>query len=249
MIDSLLKGYPIGLLYFSKVGDDDYEVLDGQQRITTIGRFVRGLFAAKDTNGNQQYFSGLAADMQRRIMETPLLVYICEGEESEIKDWFKTINIAGVALNEQEILNAVYSGPFVTLAREEFSNPNNSNVQKWSSYIAGDIRRQEYLERALQWVSREDVDRYMSQHRYDTSIDELKAYFTKVINWIDGVFIDVEQRFADLNGVGCTRCIIQRSMSRPGCMRQCDDSMEMSLSNVAAAFLSIFSVRVRYKIT
>ncbi|QQS70968.1 DUF262 domain-containing protein [Candidatus Saccharibacteria bacterium] len=198
VIDSLLKGYPIGLLYFSKVGDDAYEVLDGQQRITTIGRFVRGLFAAKDTNGNQQYFSGLAADMQRRIMETPLLVYICEGEESEIKDWFKTINIAGVALNEQEILNAVYSGPFVTLAREEFSNPNNSNVQKWSSYIAGDIRRQEYLERALQWVSRGDVDRYMSQHRYDTSIDELKAYFTKVINWIDGVFIDVEREMRGL---------------------------------------------------
>ncbi len=197
VIDSLLKGYPIGLIYFNKAGDDAYEVLDGQQRITSVGRFVRGLFAAEH-NGNQQYFSGLAGELQRKILDTPLLIYICEGEEVELMEWFKTINTAGVELKNQEILNAIYSGPFVTLAREEFSNPQNSNVLKWGSYIAGDIRRQEYLERALEWVSDGRIDAYMSKHRYDTNIDELKAHFTKVIDWIDSVFPTV---YSEMRGL------------------------------------------------
>lgn len=199
VIDSIMKGYPIGLLYFNKTEGGDYEVLDGQQRITSIGRYVRGLFATPDSNGNQQYFSGLAPEMQQRIMDTPLLVYICEGEEPEIKDWFRTINTAGVELNDQEVLNAVYSGPFVTLAREEFSNPGNSNVQKWNSYISGDIRRQDYLERALQWLTRsKEVDSYMSQHRQDDTIDELREHFTTVIDWIDSVFSDVKNEMKGL---------------------------------------------------
>lgn len=198
VIDSILKGYPIGLFYFNKTGDDTYEVLDGQQRITSIGRFVAGKFAIKDANGNEQYYSGLPEVQQNQILDTKLLVYICEGEEPEIKDWFKTINIAGVPLTEQEILNAVYSGPFVTLARQEFSNSNNAHVMKWSAYIAGDIKRQAYLERALEWVSKGSVDAYMSKHRHDTNIDELKKYFNDVIDWITSVFVDVESEMKGL---------------------------------------------------
>lgn len=199
VIDSLLHKYPIGLIYFNKTESGDFEVLDGQQRITSIGRFVRGLFAAKDAGGNQQYFSGLSTEMQKRILETPLLIYVCEGSEDDIKNWFKTINIAGVPLNEQEILNAVYSGPFVTRAREEFSNPNNSHVQKWSAYIAGDIRRQEYLKRALEWVSDGNIDEYMSKHRREDNIDELKTHFDNVIDWVSSVFIDVESEMRGLD--------------------------------------------------
>lgn len=198
VIDSLLKGYPIGLLYFNTPGADEYEVLDGQQRITSIGRFVRGQFAAKDAGGNQQYFSGLASEMQQKIMSTSLLVYICEGEETEIKDWFRTINIAGVPLNQQEILNAVYSGRFVTRAREEFSNSANSNIQKWSAYISGSVNRQDFLERALQWVSHGNVDDYMSKHRHDETIDELQDHFNTVISWISSVFNDVESEMRGL---------------------------------------------------
>lgn len=198
VIDSILKGYPIGLIYFNKSGDDKYEVLDGQQRITSIGRFIAEQFAAKDSNGNQQTFSGLAGDMQKRIMEKKLLVYICKGEETEIKDWFRTINIAGVPLNQQEILNAVYSGRFVTLAREEFSNSANSNTQKWSAYIAGSVNRQDFLERALDWASHGNVDEYMSRHRRDNNIDELKSYFNNVIDWISSVFSDVESEMRGL---------------------------------------------------
>ena len=198
VIDSILKGYPLGLIYFTKVGEDAYEVLDGQQRITSIGRFVTGKFPIKDQNGIPRYFSGLAADLQEKILQTTLTIYVCEGTESEIKEWFKTINIAGVPLNEQELSNAIHSGPFVTLAKAEFSNSQNANVQKWSAYIAGSVIRQDYLRTALEWVSRGNIDAYMSRHRYDDSIQELKTYFTSVIDWVAGVFTDVESEMRGL---------------------------------------------------
>lgn len=198
VIDSLLKEYPLGLLYFTKVAENKYEVLDGQQRITSFGRFVTGKFAIKDENGIEQYFSGLAEDKQKLIMDAPLTVYICEGTESEIKEWFKTINIAGVPLNEQELSNAIHSGPFVTKAKEEFSNSQNANIQKWSAYISGNVLRQDYLRTALDWVSSGHIDAYMSRHRYDNNIDELKTYFNSVIDWASSVFIDVDSKMCGL---------------------------------------------------
>lgn len=198
VIESMLKGYPLGLFYFNKVDDDNFEVLDGQQRITSIGRFVTGKFATEDANSNKNYFSGLSQDQQDLILNTDLLVYECEGTESEIKEWFKTINIAGVPLNSQELMNAVYSGPFVTVAKEEFSNSGNANVQKWSAYLKGFPNRQDYLKTALDWVSRGDIDGYMSTHRYDTDIADLKSYFNTVIDWIGAVFTDVEKEMRGL---------------------------------------------------
>ena len=198
VIESILKGYPIGLIYFNKVNDDVLEVLDGQQRITSVGRFLTDKFAIKDENGMEQYFGGMAKDKQSKILETKLLIYECEGTESEIKEWFRTINIAGVPLNNQELLNAVYSGPFVTLGKEEFSNSQNANIQKWSAYIAGSANRQEFLESALDWVSKDNIGDYMSRHRYDNSIIELKTYFNSVIDWVSGVFIDVESEMRGL---------------------------------------------------
>ena len=199
VIQSILKGYPIGLIYFTKVAEDKYEILDGQQRITSIGRFLTGKFPILDDHGMQQYFSGLAENMQRKILDTKLTIYECSGTESEIKEWFKTINIVGVPLNEQELLNAIYSGPFVTLAKAEFSNSQNANIQKWSAYINGDIKRQDYLHTALMWVSKGNIDDYMSRHRYDTNITELKTYFNSVIDWVSSVFQDVESEMRGLN--------------------------------------------------
>ena len=200
VITSLLKGYPLGLIYFNKVSEDNLEVLDGQQRITSFGRFVTGKFAIKDANGMEQYFSGLAADKQAKIMDSKLLVYECEGTETEIKEWFQTINIAGVPLNAQELLNAVYSGPFVTLGKEEFSNSQNANVQKWSAYIAGAVIRQEYWERALEWVAggKDNIGGYMSKHRFDKSVNDVRTYFNTVIDWVSTVFTDVESEMRGL---------------------------------------------------
>ncbi len=198
VIDSVLKGYPIGLIYFNKVSDNNLEVLDGQQRITSLGRFVTDKFAIKDENGMEQYFGGMAKDKQTKILETKLTIYECEGTESEIKEWFKTINIVGVPLNNQELLNAVYSGPFVTLGKAEFSNSQNANIQKWSAYVKGSANRQDFLECALDWVSKGNIGDYMSHHRYDENIKELKTYFNSVIDWVSSVFIDVESEMRGL---------------------------------------------------
>lgn len=194
VIKSVLKGYPLGLLYFNKVEDGRLEVLDGQQRITSLGRYVRNRFGVP-INGLHHNFGGLDTEQQQRILNTKLLVYECEGEgdnaEEEIKEWFKTINIAGVPLNHQEELNAVYSGPFVTLCKAEFSNSQNANIQKWESYVRGPANRQQFLATALEWVSKGNVDAYMSLHRRDSDINEIKAYFNTVIGWVDSLFDDV----------------------------------------------------------
>lgn len=188
VIESVLKGYPIGLIYFNKVDDDKYEVLDGQQRITSLGRFVEGVLSIIDESGIPQDINSIADDKREKIQKTRLLIYICEGTESEIKEWFKTINIAGVPLKPQELLNAVFSGPFVTKAKEEFSNSNNSHIQMWSHFINGTANRQDFLERALDWVSKGNISDYMKQHRRDDDITELKTYFNAVLGWVNSVF-------------------------------------------------------------
>ena len=198
VIESVLNRYPLGLIYFNKVAEDKFEVLDGQQRITSLGRFIAGKFAIKDEDGNEQYFSGMAKDKRDRILETELTIYECEGKESEIKKWFETINIVGVPLNKQELLNAIFSGPFVTLGKAEFSNSQNANIQKWSAYVSGSANRQQFLECALDWVSNGDISGYMSQHRKETNIKELKTYFNTVIDWVAGVFPDVESEMCGL---------------------------------------------------
>jgi len=197
VIESILKGYPIGLIYFNKIDNEKFEVLDGQQRITSVGRFLTGKFAIQDENG-MQYFEAMAKDKKDKILETKLLIYECEGTESQIKEWFKTINIAGVPLVPQELLNAIYSGPFVTLGKEEFSNSQNANIQKWGAYIKGSANRQAFFERALDWVSKGNIDDYMSSHRNDKNINELKKYFNSVIDWISSVFTDIESEMSGL---------------------------------------------------
>ena len=198
VIESILKGYPLGLIYFNKVSENKLEVLDGQQRITSFGRFVTNKFAIKDENGMEQYFGGIASDKQVKILEAELLIYECVGTESEIKEWFRTINIAGVPLNNQELFNAIYSGPFVTLGKEEFSNSQNANIQKWGAYVSGSANRQDFLERAFDWVSKGNIGDYMSRHRFDDNITELKNYFISVIDWVSTVFTDVESEMRGL---------------------------------------------------
>lgn len=209
VIRSILNGYPLGLLYFNRTGNDKFEVLDGQQRITSIGRFVTNKFSIyldKDKDKkNPRNFQTSSPEIKRKILDTKLLVYICEGEEDEIKEWFETVNIAGIQLNKQELRNAIYSGPFVTLAREHFSNSNNANLTMWSNYVKGSAVRQEYLETALYWVSnrriekhtmdhhedeqcKDNIAEYMMNHREDRDINELKDYFEAVIKWASNTF-------------------------------------------------------------
>ena len=204
VIDSLLKGYPIGLIYFVESEKDKYEILDGQQRITSIGRYITNWFAWIDDSGIPYKFNSLPEDKQKKILETELTIYICKGEESEIKEWFKTINIAGKPLNDQELLNAIYSGSFISKAKEVFSNSQNSNLHKWLSYMKVDVKRQGLLEVALGWVSKDwekdgNLEHYMAEHRKDDNINELNSYFNDVINWVSTVFTDVEDEMQSVN--------------------------------------------------
>lgn len=189
VVESLLKGYPLGLIYFVKNTDGMYEVLDGQQRITSFARFVNQSWQfAIEQDGKPKYFNSLAEDEQGKITDTRLTIYVCEGTPSEIEAWFETINIAGVPLVKQELRNAAYHGSFVNLAKEVFSNSANSKMSMWQTYVKGDPKRQAILETALDWVSDGNIDDYMAQHRYDTDINELKNHFDTVIDWVDSVF-------------------------------------------------------------
>ena len=204
VIDSLLKGYPIGLIYFVETEKDKYEILDGQQRITSIGRYVTNKFAWIDENDIPYKFESLPKDKQDKIYNTELTIYICSGEESEIKEWFKTINIAGKPLNNQELLNSIYSGPFITKAKEIFSNSQNSNLHKWLSYMKVEVKRQGLLEVALSWVSKDwekdgNLEKYMADHRHDDNINELTSYFNDVINWVSTIFIDLKDEMQYIN--------------------------------------------------
>ena len=188
----------MGLIYFNK-NEDMLEVLDGQQRITSIGRYVEDRFPILDRNGMQQYFSALSEAEKNIILNKKLTIYICEGEETEIKDWFNTINIVGIPLNQQEKYNAIYSGEFITKAKEVFSNNKNSKIQKWSAYISGNVSRQDFLATALEWVSKGNIENYMSLHRKDDNIIELETYFNAVIDWVSNIFEDTDSAMRGLN--------------------------------------------------
>lgn len=236
VIHSLIKGYPLGLIYFNTVEKDKFEVLDGQQRITSIGRFVTNKFAIMD-NGNPKNFDSLPADQQARIRNSKLLIYECEGTESEIKQWFETINIAGVPLNPQELLNAIYSGPFVTLAKVEFSNSQNANIQMWSAYIKGSANRQEFLERALNWVSKGEIGGYMSAHRYENNINELKNYFNSVLDWVSTVFVDV---LPEMKGLEWGRLYEEHHGKRYDPKKMSDDVKKLAADDCVKSRKGIF---------
>lgn len=203
VIDSILRGYPIGLLYFNKPQADKFEVLDGQQRITSLGRFTKNYFAVEDAQGLPHYFRTMPAAEREKFLSTPLTIYICEGTESEIKAWYKTINISGIELNKQEIDNAIYSGAFVTAAKKVFSNSTNSNLYLWKTFVRGNVKRQELLRTALEWIVKSSDDKkvaaYMSEHRDNDDISELENYFETVIDWAQSVFPKLRDEMCGLD--------------------------------------------------
>ncbi|MBQ3442530.1 MAG: DUF262 domain-containing protein [Selenomonadaceae bacterium] len=201
VVDSIMRGYPIGLLYFNQLGDK-FEVLDGQQRITSLGRFTKDLFAVDDAQGNPQYFGSMPTAEREQFLTTPLTIYTCEGIESEIKAWYRTINIKGLELNQQEIDNAIYSGPFVTAAKKIFSNSTSPKLNLWKNFVKGNVKRQDFLREALEWIvkSKDDkaVETYMSQHRWDATADDLEDYFEAVIAWACATFPNVREEMCGL---------------------------------------------------
>ena len=189
VIHTVLQGYPLNVMYWVKRAEDaecPYEVMDGQQRTLSLCEYVAGKFSYDFKN-----FFNQPEDIQKQILSYPLTIYVCEGEASEKLEWFKTINIAGKPLNEQEINNAIFAGPFVSDAKKHFSKTNSGAARLGKDLVNGTPIRQDFLKVALEWMAehetrqghRQSVVGYMAAHQHDPNANNLWTYFQTVLNW------------------------------------------------------------------
>ena len=194
VINTVLHAYPLNVMYWVKRSNDadcPYEVMDGQQRTLSLCEYVSGVFAV-----DFKYFSNQPEDIRQKILDYELTVYVCEGEESEKLEWFKTINIAGKPLNEQEIRNAIYAGPFVSDAKMHFSKNNCGAYRLGKDLVNGSPKRQDFLKKALEWVADHETRGgkpqtavgYMSMHQHDPNAVPLWTYFQNVLHWAISTF-------------------------------------------------------------
>ena len=186
VIDSILKGFPLNVMYWVKRGDK-YEVLDGQQRTISICSYVSGDFSIR-IDGYDMYFSNLSKERQTKILDYELTVYFCEGTDDETMDWFRIVNLAGEVLREQELRNAIYGGPWVESAKRYFSRPGSPAYNVGGKYLSGSSIRQDYLETAILWHSEGHIKHYLAEHQHKSSAVDLWNYFTSVIEWVKSVF-------------------------------------------------------------
>ena len=183
VINSVRANFPLNTFYWSKNSDGTYEVLDGQQRTLSICQYVN-----KEFSINHQFFHNLTKEEQQQIFDYQIDVYVCEGSEKEKLDWFKVINIAGEKLTDQELRNAIYTGPWLSDAKKYFSKQMGPAYNLAKDYIKGSPIRQEYLETAINWISNNCIEQYMATHQNDQNANQLWLYFQKVINWIPAIF-------------------------------------------------------------
>lgn len=183
VINTIQDGLPLNTMYWADIGDDRFEIIDGQQRTVSICRYVKGDFSVDDIA-----FHNLQEDQKNDILNYELMVYACSGTDSERLKWFKTINIAGAVLTNQELRNAVYHGSWVSDAKKYFSRSGCPAHMIGSKYLKGSSIRQEYLETAIKWINDNDVEGYMSEHQHDKSAVALWSYFSSVIDWVKATF-------------------------------------------------------------
>ncbi|MBC8181172.1 DUF262 domain-containing protein [candidate division KSB1 bacterium] len=183
VIDTITKEFPLNVMYWSVREDGNFEVIDGQQRTISVAQFVEGDFAF-----NNRYFHNLQNDEREQILNYKLMVYLCSGTDSEKLQWFKTINIAGEKLTDQELRNAVYSGSWVSDAKRYFSKNGCAAHGLGSDYLNGSAIRQDYLESTIKWISDDAIEKYMAKNQNEPNANEIWLYFQSVINWIKAVF-------------------------------------------------------------
>ena len=183
VIDTVIKNYPLNVMYWAVRTDGGFEVIDGQQRTISICQYINGDFAYQN-----RYFHNLKNDEQESILGYELMVYLCSGTESEKLEWFRTINIAGETLTEQELRNAVYAGPWVSDAKRYFSKNNCAASGLGGDYLDGSPIRQKYLETTIKWISSDAIEEYMAKNQHEPNANELWLYFQSVISWVKAVF-------------------------------------------------------------
>lgn len=183
VIDTVTKNFPLNVMYWAVRDDGNYEVIDGQQRTISLCQYVQGDFAFKN-----RYFHNLQKDEQEQILNYKLMIYFCSGTDSEKLEWFKTINIAGEKLTDQELRNAVYAGSWVSDAKRYFSKRGCPAYNIAGDYLDGTAIRQDYLETAIKWISNDNIEKYMAEHQHEPNANDLWLYFQSVINWVKAVF-------------------------------------------------------------
>lgn len=186
VINTVRKGFPLNTMYWA-IADNGFELMDGQQRTVSVCQYVQGDFAV-EIDGSPMFFNNLTAEKQKQILDYELSVYVCEGTEGEKLDWFKIINIAGEKLTDQELRNAIYTGSWLANAKRWFSRSGCPAYQIGEKYVNGSTIRQEYLEKALDWISRDKIEDYMSIHQHNADAQELWQYFQEVISWVERTF-------------------------------------------------------------
>ncbi|WP_281239913.1 HNH endonuclease family protein [Flavobacterium praedii] len=194
VIDTITKNFPLNVMYWAVREDGNFEVIDGQQRTISICQFVSGEFAYMF-----RFFHNLQKDEQEQILNYKLMVYLCSGTDSQKLEWFKTINIAGEKLTEQELRNAVYSGSWVSSVKPIFSKRNCPAFGLASDYMTGSPDRQEYLETTIKWISNGNIEVYMSNHQHDPNANEIWLYFQSIINWVKATFPKYRR---EMKGIG-----------------------------------------------
>ena len=183
VITTVTSGFPLNVMYWALRDDGDYEVIDGQQRTISVCQYVTGEFSYEN-----RYFHNLQDDEQEQILDYPLMVYTCEGTDSEKLDWFRIVNIAGEKLTDQELRNAVYAGPWVSDAKRHFSKNVCPAYQLGQRYLTGAANRQDYLQTAIGWISEGQIEQYMDEHEHDPNAGALWRYFQAVISWVEATF-------------------------------------------------------------
>ncbi|MGE0601611.1 MAG: HNH endonuclease family protein [Dehalococcoidia bacterium] len=187
VIDTIRKGFPLNVMYWVATDQGTYEVMDGQQRTISFCQYVSGDFSV-EVDGHPMAFHNLPKTLQDQILDYTLMVYFCSGTDKEKLDWFRIINIAGVQLAEQELRNAVYTGPWLSNAKPIFSKTNCPAYAIGSRYVNGTPIRQDFLETAISWLSNGQIENYMSAHQHDPNANELWSYFRAVISWVELTF-------------------------------------------------------------
>lgn len=194
VIVTVQKNFPLNVMYWVKNDDESYEVLDGQQRTISICEYVKGIFSISG-----MYFFNLTDVEQNQIYNYKLMVYFCEGNDKEKLDWFKTINIAGEKLTDQELRNAIYTGTWLSDAKKYFSKTGCPAYQIASDYLTGSPIRQEYLETTISWLSNNNIEQYMAENQHKPNANELWLYFQNVINWTKVFFTNYRREMKGVN--------------------------------------------------
>ena len=194
VIDTIRKGFPLNVMYWVKNEDGTFEVLDGQQRTISFCQYINGDFSI-----DNRAFHNLTKTEQDLILNYKLMIYFCEGNDKEKLDWFQIINIAGEKLTDQELRNAVYTGPWLTNAKTHFSKSNCAAYLLAKDYVSGSPIRQEYLETALEWINNGNIEDYMSKNQHKPNANELWSYFRNVIEWVKLTFTTYRKEMKGIN--------------------------------------------------